>query len=701
MAEGRSRGSVRVCAAVRIRPGRDELGRVPAAGRGTPAAVRRGRPAGRRRPSRGRRGRGLRTLPGRGEGPGSRGDEPFRRIRRGRGRGLGAPERDLPARGLPDEPEEPPGLGPGRRRGPDQDRGPARFRGGEHPRGGETDRRGADHARGADGPRSRRSARPRSLARIRPRRAGGVRRLGERAGNCGRRRRCPGRGRGPRDRAGRTTAASRPLGRCRILGLGHVAIGPRRPESHGLEGHVRGPRPAGRRVFPLAHLLLAGFRPRGRPGACGAGGPGAAPGEAEDRGRPPRRARERGEGACGNQDPRAGNRAPSDGGARSAGRLSRRGEPVSGRIGHGSRGPRRVFRFDRLRRAPFRSDLALSHRAGARRPLGQAVKARLIAAVLLVALACRGGGEPKEKEAPAPGSTGTPSAPTPVRVAAVAHATLPLTVSAPGRTAALAQQKLRAPFAGTLTELKVADGDPVSRGQNLGTIVARESEAALSGAREMLRQAATPAEKSDAERALALAEKNLVRRALVASWDGAVIAHTASAGDRVTEDQEILTISDAASLIFLADVPQSDLLRILPGQKATVELAGGRPPVAGAVHAVLPGANPADFTGQVRVDLSGAAGRGPIGLFGTARILVGERTGAAVVPDAAVLRDDVSGVARVCLASNGKAHWIDVVPGVKDSGRTEIVSPPLSDGQAVIVSGRVAVREGKIIAIEP
>ncbi len=273
-------------------------------------------------------------------------------------------------------------------------------------------------------------------------------------------------------------------------------------------------------------------------------------------------------------------------------------------------------------------------------------------------------------------------------------------VSAPGKTTALAQQKVRAPFAGTLTELNVADGDPVKRGQTLGTIVARESEAAVSGAREMLREASTPAERSDAERALALAQKDLIRRSLIASWDGAVIAHTASAGDRVTEDQEILTISDAASLVFLADVPQSDLPRIRPGQKATIELAGGRAPVAGAVHAVLPGANAADFTGQVRVDLPGAAAKGPIGLFGTVHILVGERSGAAVVPDAAVLRDDVSGVSRVCLVVDGKAHWIDVTAGVRDSGRTEIVSPPLADGQTVVVSGLVGLPEGKSVSVE-
>jgi multidrug efflux pump subunit AcrA (membrane-fusion protein) len=88
-------------------------------------------------------------------------------------------------------------------------------------------------------------------------------------------------------------------------------------------------------------------------------------------------------------------------------------------------------------------------------------------------------------------------------------------------------------------------------------------------------------------------------------------------------------------------------------------------------------------------------------MFGTARILVGERAGVAVVPDAAVLRDDVSGVSRLCLAVNGKAHWITVTTGIKDSGRTEIVSPPLTEGQTAIVSGLVGLPEGKTIAIEP
>ncbi len=320
-----------------------------------------------------------------------------------------------------------------------------------------------------------------------------------------------------------------------------------------------------------------------------------------------------------------------------------------------------------------------------------------VALLLLAVLGCRKGVEPGEAARP----EGTPSLPTPVRVAVAEKASLSLFVSGPGKTAALAQQKVRAPFTGTLTELSVFDGDRVRRGQRIGTIVARDSEAALSGAREMLRQAATEAERRDAERAVALAEKNLVRKPLTASWDGTVVSHAASAGDRVSEDQEILTINDAGSTVFLADIAQSDLPRIRPGQKAFIQIAGEPRPISGIVHSALPAANPADSTAPVRVDLPEPARRLPLGIVGTARFLVGEQPDATVVPDAAVLRDDVTGVARIALVTQNRAHWVNVQTGVMEGGRTEIVSPALSPGQAVIVSGLVGLPEGKLVAAQP
>jgi RND family efflux transporter MFP subunit len=283
----------------------------------------------------------------------------------------------------------------------------------------------------------------------------------------------------------------------------------------------------------------------------------------------------------------------------------------------------------------------------------------------------------------------------------VTRATLSVVVSAPGRTAALREQKLRTPFAGTLTELLVTDGDTVSRGQALGAIVSRDSEAALSGAQEMAREARSPVEKRDAERALALAKADLVRTALRASASGTVMSHAASRGDRLTEGQEILTLSDWGSIVFLADVPQSDLPGIHPGQSAAIALGGRPQAIHGVVYATLPAANAADFTAPVRIDLRGSSARLPAGLSGSARITVRQRPGVLAVPDAAILRDDVTGVSRVAVVEQGHARWIVVTTGLEEKGRTEVTSGNLMEGQEAIVEGQVGLPEGSPVVIQP
>lgn len=324
---------------------------------------------------------------------------------------------------------------------------------------------------------------------------------------------------------------------------------------------------------------------------------------------------------------------------------------------------------------------------------------RALAAAVALALfpACRA----REGSAPAPPAESvTPDAPTAVRVAAVGRMTLSEIVSGPGHTTALSQQKVRAPFAGTLADLRVTDGDLVARGQAVATIVSRESEAALAGAREMLREARTPERRADAERALALAEQNLVRKPVLANTDGPVLSHAATSGERVSEDQEIITIADASTIVFLADVPQNDLAKIRPGQPARVEIGGRQAPLAGTVHSTLPGANPADFTGVVRIDLPHVAGQLALGLFGNARVTVASRSAALVVPDAAVVRDDVTGVSRVAAVVNGRAHWLTVTPGLKQNGMTEISGPDVAEGTAVIESGMVGLPEGKSVSAQ-
>ncbi len=322
------------------------------------------------------------------------------------------------------------------------------------------------------------------------------------------------------------------------------------------------------------------------------------------------------------------------------------------------------------------------------------IAALAFALTFFPACGARKGAEEAKPAAPAA------DAPTPVRVAPVATMTLAETVSGPGHTAALSQQKVRAPFAGTLLDLRVSDGDMVRRGEGIGTIVARESEAALSGAREMMREAQSEPQRADAQRAVALAERNLVRKSIAATADGPVLSHAAASGDKLAEDQEILTIADTGSVVFLADVPQNDLPRIRPGQPAAVEITGRPAGIPGRVHSILPGANAADFSGSVRIDLPGSAERLTLNLFGTARITVGERRAASIVPAAAIIRDDVSGTARVAAVVKGHVHWIDVREGLTSNGSTEIAGEGIAPGLSVVVSGMVGLPEGKSVTVE-
>lgn len=290
---------------------------------------------------------------------------------------------------------------------------------------------------------------------------------------------------------------------------------------------------------------------------------------------------------------------------------------------------------------------------------------------------------------------------TPVGMATVVRGNLALVVSGPGRTDVLDVQKVRAPFTGTLTSLRVVIGDRVSSGQTIGEVVGQASQAALAGAESMLRAATTPGTRSDAQRALELARRNLVATPLRAPRAGLVTSRGASQGDLVSQGDSIVSIASTGSIVFVAQIAQIDLPRVHPGEPVTVKVPGHSAPLVGIVHGLLP-ADMNAMSVPVRVDLAPSGPTTPTGIFGTADITVGERTGASVVPVQALLRDDVSGIVRLAVATPaGRAHWLTVTPGIQEGDRVEIASPALAPGQRVIVSGQVGLPEGSLVRETP
>lgn len=328
--------------------------------------------------------------------------------------------------------------------------------------------------------------------------------------------------------------------------------------------------------------------------------------------------------------------------------------------------------------------------------------ARAMGAILALAAipSCsRGKSTTTDSTASTTGAVDGVTSATPVHMAAVERGNIAITVSGPGRTDALDVQKIRAPFTGTLTSLRAVVGERVGSGQVIGSIVSQPSQAALSGAQAMLGAASTPAERSDAQRALTLARQNLVLTPLRAPRGGTVVSRGASQGDLVSQGDSIVSIAAAGSIAFVARIVQSDLLHVRPGQRAMITLPGQTTLAEGIVHGLLPADTSGGMTVPVRIDLRGSprTAGAPIqtGLFGTAQIVVGEHTGVPTVPAAAVLRDDISGISRMAVVTpDGKTHWVTVTTGASQGDRVEITSPIFTPGERVIVSGQVGLPEG-------
>lgn len=312
-------------------------------------------------------------------------------------------------------------------------------------------------------------------------------------------------------------------------------------------------------------------------------------------------------------------------------------------------------------------------------------------AIAIAGAGChRGSGSGKDTTAAdsTTADSGGANAATPVTMGRVSTRTLDITVSGPGVVDVGEDVRVRAPFNGVITGISVNLGDRVRAGQSVGTIIAENSDAALRGARAMASSARTPDERASAARALQVAQANLVTAPLPVDRSGVVIARVASTGERVLQGDSIVSVAATNQMIFLADVAQADLARVHSGERARVVLASRVGTIPAVVHGIVPSDTGSLAAMRVRLDLDRASTPPTVGLFGSATIVVGQHANATVVPAAALVRDDITGVTRIALVdARDIAHWVNVTVGVTDSAWAEILQPSLPLNERVITTG--------------
>ncbi len=291
-------------------------------------------------------------------------------------------------------------------------------------------------------------------------------------------------------------------------------------------------------------------------------------------------------------------------------------------------------------------------------------------------------------------------------------------VPLPDRDAQVAAQ-----IAGRLLGVEVREGEEVKKGQLVARVEAaaledsaRQAEAALSRATAEALNAETtqkrvahvvergiaPRQEADdavaklasAKAAAVEAEASArqahrqVERALVKSpLDGVVLKVLRQTGELVdgTPATAVVEIADVTQLELAADVPAQDLVRLSRGAVATVVFPGM--PDAGfsaRVSMVSPSVDRATGLGMVRVRLdSSQAKLPPIGLFGTARIALGEAHEVKVIPAAALRNMSGKDAEVVVCGADHLLHVQKVQVGATAAGEVEVTGLPADARVAV------------------
>ncbi len=192
------------------------------------------------------------------------------------------------------------------------------------------------------------------------------------------------------------------------------------------------------------------------------------------------------------------------------------------------------------------------------------------------------------------------------------------------------------------------------------------------------------------EAQLANVDLQLSRTEVKAAVAGEITSRNAVIGSVASASgQPMFTLIRDGALELQADVAESDLLRLKPGQKALLNLVGGTEPLTGSIRLIEPTIDNVSRLGQARITVDDPQSVRS-GMFVDAEILVAEREVVAV-PVTAV--GSATGGATVMKVVDGVVSRVPVKTGIRDGGWIEITEG-VSDGDVVVAKAGAFVRDG-------
>ena len=193
-----------------------------------------------------------------------------------------------------------------------------------------------------------------------------------------------------------------------------------------------------------------------------------------------------------------------------------------------------------------------------------------------------------------------------------------------------------------------------------------------------------------AEAQIADIDLKLARTAVKSPVAGVVSARSAKIGAIAAgAATPLFTVIRDGAIELKADVAEDDVLKLSPGQKATVSLAGGAATLTGEIRLVEPTLDPQSRLGRVYIRFTEPE-KARAGMFASAEITVQEKDG-LVLPLSAVTT--ARGETMVRKVENGIVKLVPVRTGIQDGQVIEIVEG-LAAGDEVVAKAGAYVRDG-------
>ena len=322
------------------------------------------------------------------------------------------------------------------------------------------------------------------------------------------------------------------------------------------------------------------------------------------------------------------------------------------------------------------------------------------------------------------------------------RASLPQTIEFSGPLVAPNTAVLRAKTSGTLLALNVAEGARVKAGQQVGRIDMAElgsriaeRNAMLESARATLAQAErthasnerlaaqnfisasaldnSRAQVDTARAALAAAQATLDTTrvgqrdaTLVAPIAGIVAKRHVLPGEKVSAEQQVLTLVDLARLELAGSVGTHEVARLVPGMAVQVKVEGVDAPITGQLARIAPAAEAGTRSIGVTVALANSDERLRAGQYAIGQVQLPDERQRLLLPLAAV--GSTSGQSHVWVIEQGKLARRAITLGRRDDagGRIEVIDGLAADAQVLAArfdnlreGARALVVAGKVPAV--